>query len=82
MTRVASAVPRTLLHSLATMRPGAPAAAAGECAATLTCPSACPCRYFPRAQLAIYSFNNGLEEGYLLQGAQVWNCQCMAANPD
>jgi hypothetical protein len=54
------------------------AAAAAECMATLECPSKCPCQSVPRQQLAIYRCQNGIEEGFLLQGERVWNCMCFA----
>ena len=54
------------------------AAAAAECTATLECPSKCPCQYVPRQQLAIYRCQNGVEEGFLLQGEHVWNCMCFS----
>lgn len=54
------------------------AAAGAKCLATLECPSKCPCAYIPRQQLGSYTCQNGLEEGFLLQGTRVWNCQCLA----
>ncbi len=44
---------------------------------TLQCPAHCPCRYTPQPALAIYRCTPGVkEEGFLLQGKQVWNCEC------
>jgi len=52
--------------------------AAQVCCDTLKCPKECPCRYTPQAALAIYRCTPGVkEEGFLLQGKQVWNCECV-----
>src|SRR5258706_15251847 len=51
--------------------------AAKVCRDTLQCPTECPCRYTAQPALAIYRCTPGVkEEGFLLQGKQVWNCEC------
>src|SRR5437016_2262024 len=51
--------------------------AAKVCCDTLQCPTECRCRYTPQPALAIYRCTPGVkEEGFLLQGKQVWNSKC------
>jgi hypothetical protein len=53
------------------------AAAETVCCDTLKCPEKCRCHFIPRKKLASYKCTPGkLEEGFLLQGEEVWNCQC------
>jgi hypothetical protein len=48
------------------------------CSKTVTCPSKCPCNYVPRKALGSYTCTATLEEGYLLQGTEEWNCFCLS----
>jgi hypothetical protein len=54
------------------------AAASKLCSKTLHCPSRCPCTYVPRKALAAYECTATLEEGYLMQAVEEWNCFCFA----
>ena len=65
---------------------GAPAvlaalnAAAGALCSKLcgqSCPPHCKCIYTPQAALGAYTCGATVEEGFLLQAAQVWNCNCL-----
>jgi len=54
------------------------AIAAKICCNTLQCPERCPCHYIPQPKLAAYNCTPGNREvGFLLQGNQVWNCECL-----
>jgi hypothetical protein len=54
------------------------AAASKLCSETLHCPSRCPCSYVPRKALGSYTCTATLEEGYLMQGTEEWNCFCFS----
>jgi hypothetical protein len=53
-------------------------AASKLCSKTVTCPSKCPCSYVPRKALGSYTCTATLEEGYLMQGTEEWNCFCLS----
>jgi hypothetical protein len=54
------------------------ALATNICCKTLQCPTRCPCHYIPQAKLAFYNCAPGNREvGFLLQGNQAWNCECL-----
>ena len=54
------------------------AAAKQFCCQTLQCPSRCPCAYVPQPKLgAYYCIPGKVEEGFLLQATEVWNCFCL-----
>lgn len=59
------------------------AAATKVCCETLECPKDCPCNYTPQKKLGKYECNPGVSErGYLLQGTNVWNCNCVPKDID
>jgi hypothetical protein len=53
-------------------------AASKLCSKTVNCPSRCPCSYVPRKALGSYTCTATLEEGYLMQGTEEWNCFCLS----
>jgi hypothetical protein len=53
-------------------------AASQLCSKTVNCPSRCPCSYVPRKALGSYTCTATLEEGYLMQGTEEWNCFCLS----
>jgi hypothetical protein len=53
-------------------------AASKLCSKTVNCPSRCPCSYVPRRALGSYTCTATLEEGYLMQGTEEWNCFCLS----
>ena len=53
-------------------------AASKLCSKTVNCPSRCPCSYVPRKALGSYTCTGTLEEGYLMQGTEEWNCFCLS----
>jgi len=53
-------------------------AASQLCSQTLHCPSRCPCTYVPRKRLGSYRCTATLEEGFLMQGVEEWNCFCFS----
>jgi hypothetical protein len=53
------------------------AAAAAECCKNgVQCPAVCPCHYIPQNKAAFYKILGTQEIGALLQGNNVWNCEC------
>jgi len=53
------------------------AAAGKKCCNVLQCPKVCPCHYTPQHALAAYTCTATLEEGFLLQNKEIWNCRCL-----